>query len=77
MAKSRRIQIVLDIAPNEYQVYYTGAAKNVVTTSIDGRTIRFPANILRPFVTHDGVQGRFVIEFDGDNKLVAIDRIDN
>jgi hypothetical protein len=77
MAKLRRIQIVIDIAPNEYQAYYTGTAKNVVTTSIDGRTIRFPASILRPFVTYDGVQGHFVIEFDEDNKLVAINRIDS
>ncbi|MBU2984166.1 DUF2835 domain-containing protein [Saccharophagus degradans] len=54
---------------------YAGAAKHVLAYTRDGRSIRFPAHILRPFVTRDGVQGSFVIEFDQNNRFVGINRL--
>lgn len=55
---------------------YEGVVKDVVARSQDGRRVRFPANILRPFVTHAGIAGRFQIEFDGDNRFKTIEKID-
>jgi len=40
-----------------------------------GRRVRFPANILRPFVTLEGIQGRFIIRFDSDSRFQGIDRL--
>ena len=65
----------LSISPEEYQRYYRGTAKTVVTRAEDGRTLRFPAEQLRRFVDHSGVNGRFVIEFSNSNKLVSLTRI--
>jgi len=47
----------------------------VAAETIDGKTVHFPANILRPFVTHDGVQGTFAIYFDDNNKFKDIKRL--
>lgn len=55
--------------------YYEGAASTVVATTTDGRTIRFPANILRSVVQADGVQGIFELVFDENHKFVSIKRI--
>lgn len=66
---------VLNISPDEYLRYYQGAARHVVVRGRDGRTIQFPAGLLRRFVTHDGVQGEFRLRFDAGNKLISLDRI--
>ena len=66
----------LSISPEQNQRYYRGTATAVVTRTEDGRTLRFPAEELRRFVSHNGVHGRFRIEFDNRNKLVSLTRIE-
>lgn len=75
MNASRRLRLTLQIPADVIHSYYNGAAREVVATAADGRVVRFPANILRPFVMHDGVRGEFEIEFDANHKFVAIHRI--
>lgn len=70
-----QIRFRLNISPEHYLAYYQGAARKVIAISSDGRRIQFPADKLRPFVTHDGVRGEFVIEFDANHKFVALQRI--
>ncbi len=65
----------LSISPEQYLRYYRGAVQTVVTRAEDGRTLRFPAEQLRPFVDHSGVHGRFRIEFDNNNKLINLTRV--
>ena len=72
---SHQLRVVLNIPANVIHSYYTGAAREIVATAVDGRVVRFPANILRPFVTHDGVHGEFAIEFDTNHKFVGIHRL--
>ena len=72
---NRNVHFVLHIPAHDYLNYYSGVAREVVTVASDGRKIRFPANILRPFVTQDGIHGEFMIEFDEANKFVAIHKV--
>ncbi|OED41481.1 hypothetical protein AB833_09630 [Chromatiales bacterium (ex Bugula neritina AB1)] len=65
----------LDISPEEYQRYYRGTGKAVLTVTDDGQTLEFPASRLTQFVSHSGVQGRFEILFDNNNKFVRIRRL--
>ena len=65
----------LSISTEEFQRLYEGSAKTVFARSVDGRSIRFPAGILRPFVLHNGVRGTFQIQFDDDNRFQAIQRL--
>ncbi len=69
---ARKVRFTLHISAHEYQQYYSGSVRNVVVSANDGRIIQFPANILRPFISHDGIHGEFVIEFDDSNKFVSI-----
>ncbi len=70
-------QLIIDIriTAEEYLKSYSGVARTVFTRSRDGRSIRFPANILRPFVTRDGIDGSFVITFDENQKFQDIRRL--
>lgn len=67
-------ELILDLAISnqQYQQYYTayhkGLKTHVVARSRDGRRVHFPANLLRPFVEHNGVNGRFKLAFNEDGR---------
>lgn len=66
----------LYISPDEYQRWYQGSAQHVLAYTVDGRSVRFPAPILRQFVTREGIKGRFRIHFDADSRFKTIEKID-
>ncbi len=69
-----QIYFSLDMSPESYLAYYRGRARNVVVVAEDGRRIAFPADRLRPFVTREGVRGRFLLEFDEQNRFKEMRR---
>ena len=72
MKPSRHIDVVLDLSPDQVLAYYEGAARSVVTMSLDGRTVRFPATVLSRLVTKEGARGIFRLSFGSDNRLVDV-----
>ncbi|WP_373186530.1 DUF2835 domain-containing protein [Halopseudomonas sp.] len=70
-------QLVVDIAlPAErYLAWYRGQAGRVLMHSRDGRRVSLPAHHLRPFLTHEGVYGSFIMRFTGEGKLISLQRI--
>jgi len=72
---SNRVRFALNISQDELLSYYEGTARAVMVKASDGRNIQFPANVLQQFVTRDGIQGVFEMEFDKDNKFVNIRRV--
>lgn len=72
---SHCIRFRLALKTEKYLEYYKGNAQNIVTRSEDNRNIKFPANAVRNFLTHEGINGLFEIQFDENNKLIKIIRI--
>jgi len=72
---SQTIEVSLAIPADEYVAMYQGSVRDVVARARDGRTVRFPARILQPFVTHQGIYGRFAIRFDESNRFAGISRL--
>lgn len=72
---SRSIVVDIKISRDEYLRWYQGTAQDVLTSSVDGRSVRFPAKILQPFVSHEGIQGRFQIQFDDKGKFTHIKKL--
>ena len=70
----KEIYFTLRISRNDYLRYYRGSARHVIVKANDGRHIQFPANILRPFVTREGIAGNFVLRLDENNKLINIEK---
>ncbi|MFY9179264.1 MAG: DUF2835 domain-containing protein [Venatoribacter sp.] len=71
------IVVDLAISAEEYQRYYSGAIRQVLAYTLDGRSVRFPANILQKIVTHNGVHGRFKIDFDANGRFLQVQRLDS
>lgn len=71
----KQLTVDLNIPADSYLALYSGAARDVQAMTIDGLRIRFPGRILQPFVSREGVYGRFVIHFDDNNKFLAIEKI--
>ena len=67
--------VSLNISSDEFIKHYQGSGRCVFTHTLEGQSIRFPANILQPYVTHSGVNGTFKIVFSSDNKFQSIHRI--
>lgn len=70
-----KVIVPLTISAEEYLKLYQGSARSVYAKTTEGKSIRFPANILQPFVTRAGIKGHFSIEFDQCNKFKTISRI--
>ncbi len=69
------VRVSLTISSHKYLAYYKGVADTVVTRAVDGRKVKFPARVLRPFLTHDGIDGEFVIRFNTHHKFIGIRKL--
>ena len=71
----KRYEFRLDIPPEHYLDYYLGAAKHVVARCPDGLVLQFPASLLTPFVTPEGIHGRFALVCDDANRGARLSRL--
>lgn len=71
----QEIRFRLNLTAAEFLAFYKGTAREVVTKALDGRTVRFPASVLRPYVLHDGVCGVFALRYDDTHKFTELVRI--
>ena len=72
-----RIRFCLNLSAQSYRQYYQGQANMVQVQSLDGQNLRFPAAILRPYLSHAGVSGLFELEFDDNQKFVSLQRLES
>ena len=70
-----RMFFTLNISAADYQSFYRGIGKVIFARTENGQRVQFPANELRKFVSHSGVQGRFEIIFSRDNKLLDLRKV--
>jgi hypothetical protein len=66
----------LRIDADDWMAYYRGEIGQIQVRAIDGRRVRFPARLLRPFVTAGGIQGRFRLRYDDTGRSLGLDRLD-
>ncbi|MHC4838153.1 MAG: DUF2835 domain-containing protein [Planctomycetota bacterium] len=72
----RTIEFSLYLTSEQWLDFYRGTIKHVVARSFDGRTVRFAAKHLQPYVTRDGVSGTFRIVFDEQNNFVRLEKME-
>jgi hypothetical protein len=73
MAKTLRFK--LNISREEAMRYYQGSARNVIVHAENGQRLQFPAEHIRQFIDHLGVNGVFAISFSDDNRLLGLERL--
>ena len=72
---SQCLRFRLALPTEKYMKYYQDNAQYIITRSLDNKNVKFPANAIRKFLTHDGVFGLFEIQFDENNKLISIKKL--
>lgn len=71
----KRYEFHLDISSEEFLDYYRGTAKRVLVHLTDGRSVQFPASLLKQFVTSGGIQGDFVLTCDDEFKNANLKKV--
>jgi predicted flavoprotein YhiN len=71
---TKRFEFSLALSAEQYLAYYQGAASKVVVRCTNGQSIQFPARLLTRFVTHQGIQGQFVLTCSDDMKGSTLHR---
>jgi hypothetical protein len=66
----------IDLEYEELKVFYTGSKNRVQVTAHDGRSINLPWSMLQPYLTTSGIQGRFLIRYTQEGKLLRLDKLD-
>ena len=62
----------LAISARALRRYYQGHARTVHATTLDGRSLAFPAEHLRRFVSVGGVYGVFELHYDEHGRFVRL-----
>ena len=66
----------INLPAERMQLVYQGQANRVVVKSRDGRNVSVPAHHFRPFLSHSGVHGSFVLEFSSAGELLSLRRLE-
>ena len=74
-ARQQQFRFNLTVSQQQYLRYYQGTASNIRVTSECGRRLLFPAARLRPFLTHSGISGRFLLTIDAENRFLELKKI--
>ncbi len=66
------IDFSLNVRADEMEKYYRGTARNILVKASNGLKVQFPANLLLPYVSRDGVNGRFLLIYDDHGKAQSL-----
>ena len=65
----------LSLSAHEYRSYYEGRVRYIRVTTQEGVTVQFAAAKLAPFLTHEGIHGKFLLQYDETHKFVALKKL--
>ncbi|MCP4387601.1 MAG: DUF2835 domain-containing protein [Gammaproteobacteria bacterium] len=71
----RDFEFNLALSAQKVQAIYQGQARYIQVESDNGLKLQLPAANFRGFVTEDGINGRFAISIDANNKIQVLHRI--
>ncbi len=71
----RDFEFDLALSAQKVQAIYQGQARYILVESDNGLKLQLPAANFRGFVTEDGINGRFAISIDANNKIQVLHRI--
>lgn len=72
---SKQVKFSLNIGRQEYLQYYQGQVKWVLVDSYCGKKVKFPANMLTSHVSHNGVQGEFILHYLTTGKAIKLEKV--
>ncbi len=74
-ATEKKFTFRLKLTQQQFLRYYQGSASSVQVRSETGQTLQFPAYRLRSFLTASGIEGRFALIVDQDNRFIRMEKL--
>ena len=71
----RRFEFNMALSVEKTRSLYAGRARYILVQTDNGLKLQLPAANFRGFVSADGINGRFVVSIDNDNRMVELKRI--
>ncbi len=65
----------LKLTQQQFLRYYQGSANSVQVRSENGQLLQFPAHRLRSFLTNNGIDGRFALIVDQNNRFIRMEKL--
>ena len=75
MMMPRIFEFSIDLSASKTHHIYQGQARYILVYSDDGVSLQLPAINFRQHVTDAGIQGRFKVEIDDNNKIIQLSLI--
>ncbi len=72
---NRTFYFHIDIYYTIFKQYYMFPEAQILVTCENDQRIKLAAHYLRPFITHEGIRGRFRITLDSKNKITDLKKI--
>lgn len=71
----RKFEFDMSLSAKKTKSIYEGRARYILVESDQGLTLQLPAANFRGFVGPDGIQGRFNVEIDASNRILALTKL--
>jgi hypothetical protein len=68
----RRFKFEMSLSAQKTQAIYEGQARYILVETERGLKLQLPAANFYRYVTADGIQGRFSVKIDAENKLIEL-----
>ena len=65
----------MTLSATKTRTIYEGQARHILVESDQGVMLQLPASNFYRYVTAEGIRGRFSVDVDADNKIVALRRL--
>ena len=66
----------VNVKPEQVAAYYRGEVRAVVARASNGQTVQFPLSVLHKFISTEGIQGRFKLVVDAQNKFQRVELVE-
>ena len=70
-----KFEFNMALSADEIRSIYEGQARYILVESAQGLKLQLPAVNFRSHVTADGIKGRFSVETDANNKILALHKL--
>lgn len=68
-----KFRLVLDV--DQCLAFYQGLYTDVVVQAESGLTVQLPLKHFRPYISHAGVNARFVLTLTDQGKFISLEKI--
>jgi hypothetical protein len=70
-----KFEFNIALSADETRAIYEGQARYILVESAQGLKLQLPAVNFRSYVAADGIKGRFSVETDHNNKILAFRKL--